>query len=111
MAMKAGATNRAPRGTKNLIKAFFDAADGIPEGQRDGVVKAAMSGIRDELKAVREKAKAAKAKTRVSAAKAPKKSALAKMAAKMGDAAKPAGRKVRAKSAQPSIMPEETAEV
>ena len=109
MAMKAGATNRVPRGTKSLMKAFFDAADEIPEGQRDGVVKAAMSGIRDELKAVREKAKAAKVKTRLAAAKAPRKAAPAKMAVKKGAGAKPGGRKALAKTMSSSATPEEAA--
>jgi hypothetical protein len=106
--MKAGATNRVPRGTKNLMKAFFDAADEIPEGQRDSVVRAAMSGIRDELKADREKAKAAKVKTRLAAAKAPKKAAPAKMAVKKGGGAKPGGRKALAKTSS-SATPEEAA--
>jgi hypothetical protein len=111
MALKVGATNRVPRGTKMLINAFFAAADEIPEGQRDGVVKAAISGIRDGLKAMREKAKVAKAKTRLPAAKAPKKVAPAKMAPKKGGAAKPTGRKARAKTTPSSTIPEKTAEV
>jgi hypothetical protein len=55
---------RAPRGTKILAKAFFDAADEIPEPQRAEVVKAALALIRDELKAAREKVAAAKAKAK-----------------------------------------------
>src|ERR1700753_769114 len=111
MAMKVGASSRVPRGTRSLIKAFFDAADDIPEGQRDGVVKAAMAVIRDELKAAREKAKAGKAKIRLSAAKALKKGAPAYIAAKKGGAAKPAGRKAPVKSTLALTVPEETAEV
>jgi hypothetical protein len=70
MAMKAASTARAPRGTKTLTQAFFSAADEIPEAQRDGVIKAAIAAIRDQLKDSRDKAKAAKAKARDRAAKA-----------------------------------------
>jgi hypothetical protein len=59
---KAATSSRAPRGTRVLTQAFFAAADEIPEGQRDAVVKAALASIRDTLKEAREKAKAAKAK-------------------------------------------------
>src|SRR3954471_12190969 len=61
---KAAASSRAPRGTRVLTQAFFSAADEIPEGQRDAVVKAALASIRDTLKETREKAKAAKAKAK-----------------------------------------------
>jgi hypothetical protein len=52
---KTSRATRAPRGTKILAKAFFAAADEIPEPQRTEVVKAALAVIRDELKSVREK--------------------------------------------------------
>jgi hypothetical protein len=104
MAMKAGTTARAPRGTKILIKAFFSAADEIPEGQRDEVVKAAFAGIRDEMKAVREKEKATKAKAREATAKPPKKAAPSKAAPKKVAVKKPRGKDV------PSSTPAETAE-
>jgi hypothetical protein len=58
---KAATSSRAPRGTKVLTQAFFSAAEEIPEGQRDAVVKAAFVAIRDTLKEAREKAKTAKA--------------------------------------------------
>jgi hypothetical protein len=61
---KAAASSRAPRGTKVLAQAFFSAAEEIPEGQRDAVVKAALASIRDTLKEAREKAKTAKAKAK-----------------------------------------------
>jgi hypothetical protein len=61
---KAAASSRAPRGTRVLTQAFFAAAEEIPEGQRDAVVKAALALIRDTLKEAREKAKAAKAKAK-----------------------------------------------
>src|ERR1700675_5046849 len=70
MAVKATATTRAPRGTKTLTQAFFSAADGIPETQRDAVVKAAVAAIRDQLKEDREKAKVAKGKAKAKANKA-----------------------------------------
>src|SRR3954468_11322174 len=90
---KAAASSRAPRGTRTLTQAFFSAAEEIPDGQRDGVVKAAFAAIRDTLKEAREKAKTAKTKakadkpsrgrtakparaTRVSAAKGRKTSAV-----------------------------------
>ena len=70
MAIQATAGTRAPRGTKILAQAFFEAADGIPEPQRDAVVKAALAAIRDQLKDAREKAKVTKAKAKVKAGKA-----------------------------------------
>lgn len=68
---KATNATRAPRGTKILAKAFFAAADEIPEPQRAEVVKAALAAIRDELKTAREKAAAAKAKARMKTDQAP----------------------------------------
>src|SRR3954465_11853668 len=61
---KAAASSRAPRGTRVLTQAFFSAAEEVPEGQRDAVVKAALASIRDMLKEAREKAKVAKAKAK-----------------------------------------------
>jgi hypothetical protein len=61
---KPSSATRAPRGTKILAKAFFAAADEIPEPQRAEVVKAALALIRDELKAARGKLAAAKAKAK-----------------------------------------------
>jgi hypothetical protein len=61
---KAAASSRAPRGTRVLTQAFFSAADEIPDGQRDAVIKAAFAAIRDTLKEAREKAKTAKAKAK-----------------------------------------------
>jgi hypothetical protein len=67
---KTSSATRAPRGTKNLARAFFAAADEIPDSQRPEVVKAALALIRDELKAAREKVAAAKAKAKEKAGKA-----------------------------------------
>lgn len=91
MAIKATATNRAPRGTKILSQAFFSAADGIPEAQRAAVVKAALAAIRDEVKNTRDKAKVAKAKAKAQvakkpAARGPKVAAATKAAAKKAPA-------------------------
>jgi hypothetical protein len=61
---KATTSTRAPRGIKTLTQAFFGAADAIPEAQRAAVIKAALTAIRNELKADREKAAAAKAKAK-----------------------------------------------
>lgn len=88
MAKQAGAS-RAPRGTKILIRAFFDAADQIPEPQRAEVVKAAFSGIREQMAAMREKQKAAKLKARGTTAKTSKEAAPAKKVARR-PSAKPA---------------------
>lgn len=93
MAKQAGAT-RAPRGTKILIRAFFDAADQIPESQRAEVVKAAFGGIREQMAAMREKQKAAKLKACGTTAKTPKKAVPAKKGATR-PSAKPAARKAR----------------
>jgi hypothetical protein len=69
--MAQSATTRAPRGTKTLTKAFFEAALEIPENVRGNVVKASLALIRETLKGNREKATATKAKAKP--AKAPKK--------------------------------------
>ena len=53
---------RAPRGTRTVAQAFFQAAGEIPDDRRAEVVKAALSLIRDQLKETREKARAAKQK-------------------------------------------------
>lgn len=62
---------RAPRGTRQVTTAFFVALGDVPDAQRASVAKAAVSAIRDELKAQRDKAKAAsvRAKTKTAAAK------------------------------------------
>jgi len=95
MAMKAAAANRAPRGTKVLMQAFFVAADEIAEAARPAVIKAALAAIRDQLKADREKAAAAKAKA---AGKTPVKAG-AKKAAPETVAAKKAAPKAASKVA------------
>jgi hypothetical protein len=64
MAIKDDPRARAPRGTKNLTQAFFQALDGIPESQQKAVAAAALAGIRDELKAQRVKAKEAASKAK-----------------------------------------------
>jgi hypothetical protein len=53
---------RAPRGTRTVAQAFFQAIDEIPEDRRADVMKAALSLIRDQIKEAREKARAAKQK-------------------------------------------------
>ena len=69
MAIKDDARTRAPRGTKNVTQAFFEALDGIPDNQQAAVATAALAGIRDEVKARRLKGKeaAARAKAKVPA--------------------------------------------
>jgi hypothetical protein len=62
--MAQSATTRAPRGTKTLTKAFFEAALEIPENVRGNVVKASLALIRETLKGNREKATATKAKAK-----------------------------------------------
>ena len=68
---KATSATRAPHGTKILAKAFFTAADEVPEPQRADVIKAALALIREELKTRREKAAVAKAKAKEKGGKAP----------------------------------------
>ena len=70
MAIKEDARTRAPRGTKNVTQAFFEALDGIPDNQQAAVATAALAGIRDEVKARRLKGKEAAARAK---AKAPAK--------------------------------------
>jgi hypothetical protein len=120
---KATTSARAPRGTKVLTQAFFDAVDAIPEPQRAAVVKASLAAIRDELKAVREKAAAAKAKAKSAspakkAAGKPVKKADPKTAAKIaapgkaGTAKKigrPAGTKNKPKIAEVPVAVAEAA--
>lgn len=100
---KSTALSRAPRGTKILAKAFFSAAEEIPEPQRDAVIKAAFAAIRDELKIMREKAVVAKAKAKDKAAKTtgvtkvaaetPKKTTAAKSPRPAKQARKPASKR------------------
>jgi hypothetical protein len=69
MAVKATTAVRAPRGTKVLTGAFFAAAKDVPDDQRDGVVKASLAAIGDQLKDDRLKAKAAKARVKMKSGK------------------------------------------
>jgi hypothetical protein len=70
MAIKTDVRARAPRGTKTLTHAFFEALDGVPADQQKAVAAAALAGIRDELKAQRLKVRDAASK-RKTKAKAP----------------------------------------
>jgi hypothetical protein len=97
MAKPAG-TTRAPRGTRILVKAFFDAADQIPEPQRAEVMKAALGGVREQIATMREKQKAAKLKALGTTAKTAKKAPATQKAARKV-AAKPAVRKARSVAA------------
>jgi hypothetical protein len=100
---KIAASNRAPRGTKNLAQAFFAAADEIPESSRAAVVKAALAAIREELKDNRARASAAKAKAKGRAApvKGRKAAGRPKAAAKAGRRASSAKAKT-ARNAAPA---------
>ena len=111
MAVKATAATRAPRGTKTLTQAFFSAAGGIPEAQRDAVVKAALAAIRDQLKDDRKQVKVAKAKAKVKAGKAPTvgRQKIAAPAPKKQPVVASRGQKARAKpgpKASPKPAPE-----
>ena len=104
MAIKEDVRARAPRGTKTLTQAFFEALDGIPAGQQKAVAAAALTGIRDELKAQRVKAKEtaskAKAKTPTKAkAAAAGKTKSAAAASRKATAKKTAAKKLPAKKA------------
>jgi hypothetical protein len=61
---KAPDATRAPRGTRILAKAFFDAADEVPEPRRAEVIKAALAVIRDEIRTTRAQAALVKARGR-----------------------------------------------
>ena len=118
---KSISVTRVPRGTKIVAKAFFAAADEIPEPQRAEAVKAALVLIRDELKAAREKVAVAKAKAKEEAgagkasaspvrksagvAKAPAKIQKKTMTVKTKVPAKRA-RKAAPRSAEPTIADE-----
>ena len=82
---------RAPRGTRTVAQAFFQAVDEIPEDRRAEVVKAALGLIRDQFKEAREKARAAR-----------QKQAGAKQAAKKQPAKKAARRKQAKRAASPT---------
>ena len=70
--LKAAATaTRAPRGTKPVSQAFFTALESIPEMSRAAVAKAALTMIRDEMKAKTAAAKPTSAKRGPKAAAAP----------------------------------------
>ena len=60
MAKQAPASTRLPRGTKPVAQAFLNALDTVPEQSRAAVSKAALSMIRDEIKASREKQRASR---------------------------------------------------
>jgi hypothetical protein len=62
--MVQAAATRAPRGTKILTKAFFDAAEEFPETVRADVIRASLAQIRETLKVNREKAAVARTKTK-----------------------------------------------
>jgi hypothetical protein len=113
---KAATSDRAPRGTKILSKAFFSAADEFPAAQRPAVIKAALALISDELKAARTKAATAKKSAKPAAkakAKAPAKKAAAKKAPVKKSAAKkivrPAGSKNKPKAVVAKAAPRKVA--
>ena len=114
MATKDDTRARAPRGTRNVTQAFFAALDGLSEGQQTAVAKAALTAIRDALKARHLKAReaAARAKTKaktkaparrkVKAVAATKPVAAKRVAAKRAAASKPAKRTSSRKLASPA---------
>jgi hypothetical protein len=101
--MAQAAATRAPRGTKILTKAFFDAAEQFPETVRADVVKASLAQIRETLKVTREKAAVARAKTKP--AKAVRAGSRKKAGRPIGTKNKPklAARKARAPKPTPVI--------
>ena len=112
--LKAETTNRAPRGTKPVMQAFFTALDAIPEASRAAVGKAAQAMIRDEMKGRKDKLKLAaakeKEKTRKPAepAKAAKAAPAPKAAPKAAAAKKPAAKRTpaaKANGAEPAATP------
>jgi len=104
--MAQAATHRAPRGTKILTKAFFDAALQFPETVRANVVKASLELIRETLKGNREKASATTAKANpAKAVKAVKAAPKKKTGRPVGSKNKPkiAARKTRAPKPAPAM--------
>jgi hypothetical protein len=104
--MAQAATTRAPRGTKILAKAFFDAALQFPETVRANVVKASLALIRETLKGSREKATAVKAQAKPAEAARAVKAALKKKTGRpVGSKNKPkvAARKTRAPKQAPAM--------
>jgi hypothetical protein len=102
--MAQAATARAPRGTKLLTKAFFDAAEEFPETVRADVVKASLALIRETLKVNREKASTARAKAKpVKAVKAVKAAPKKKTGRPLGSRNKPkvVARRTRAPKTAP----------
>ena len=102
MAIKDDARTRAPRGTKNVTQAFFEALDGIPDNQQAAVATAALAGIRDEVKARRLKGKEAAARAKAKAPAKTKAPAKAKAApARKAKKAAPARRAPAAPASRP----------
>jgi|HubBroStandDraft_3_1064219.scaffolds.fasta_scaffold1362740_1 hypothetical protein len=101
--MAQAATARAPRGTKILTKAFFDAAEEIPETVRADVVKASLALIRETLKVNREKASTARAKAKPAKVVKAVKAAPKKTGRPLGSKNKPkvVARKTRAPKTAP----------
>jgi hypothetical protein len=71
MAKQAPVSTRLPRGTKPVGQAFLNALDTVPEQSRAAVSKAALSMIRDEIRASREKQRASRSGSAASAKPAP----------------------------------------
>jgi hypothetical protein len=107
MAIKTDVRARAPRGTKTLTQAFFEALDGVPESQQKAVAAAALAGIRDELKTqrlkVRDAASRGKAKAPARTKAAPARKTKRAVTAKRVPAA--AGRKATAKKVATKKVP------
>jgi hypothetical protein len=104
--MAQATTTRAPRGTKILTKAFFDATLEIPETVRANVVKASLALIRETLKGNREKTATDKAQAKPAKAVKAVKAALKKKTGRpVGSKNKPkvTARKTRAPKLPPVI--------
>ena len=71
---------RAPRGTRTIAQAFFQAVEEIPEDRRADVVKAALSLIRDQIKDARGRKRAPQSKKRAGPKQPAKKAASCKQA-------------------------------
>jgi len=91
------ASTRAPRGTRTVSQAFFQALDSVPESARPAVAKAAQIMIRDELKNRRDKLKAAAAKAKARQSAATTREAKGAAAEVSGAAGKPAPTRSRAR--------------
>lgn len=97
---EAETADRRPRGTLQLIRAFFSAAEAVPAALRGKVAAAAISEIRDQMKTRRWAAASRQAAARKAAVAPAKARGRPKAAAAKADAPARRGRKPRVQQEQ-----------